>query len=140
MTASPYVDYATTGRPAPSRRNSSRARRIADWTLRGLLAIAFVGAGATKFMGVEQSVAVFQVIETRFGVGMWFMWLAAILEIGGGLLILQPRFARPAALLLAAVSLGALLTNLFVVPSPPVAGALLLMCLAVLWSHRPRAA
>lgn len=134
------LDYApdSTG---PSPRRPSRGRRIADWTVRGLLALAFVGAGATKLIGVEQSVAVFEAIRAEHGIGMWFMYVTAALEIGGGLLILSPSRARLAALTLAAVAFGALVTNLFVVPSPPFAATVLLaLCLAVLWLRRPRSA
>lgn len=82
---------------------------------------------------------VFEAIDARFGIGMRFMWLTAILEIGGGLAIVLPRLARPAALTLATVSLGALVTSLFVVLSSPYAAAVLLaLCLAVLWLHRSR--
>lgn len=143
MAATPPANYARTSYApagqASDRRSPSRTRRIVDWTLRGLLAVAFVGAGATKVLGVEQSVAVFEAIDARYGVGMWFMWLTAALEIGGGLAILVPRLARPAALLLAAVALGALVTNLVIVPSPPFAAAVLLaLCCAVLWLRRSR--
>lgn len=138
MPSTPYADYAVTS-DAPDHHMPSHASHTVDWALRGLLAFAFIGAGATKIIGIEQSVSVFEAIDACFGIGMWFMWLTAILEIGGGLAILVPRLARPAALMLATVSLGALVTNLFVVPSPPYAAAMLLaLCLAVLWLHRSR--
>ena len=143
-TTAPYRDYAdrnaTTTLPR-AQRTPSRAWRIADWTIRGLLALAFSGAGATKLMGVPESVAVFEALDARFGTGTWFLYLTAALEIVGGLLVLFPGRARLAALLLVAISAGALVTNLFLVPSSPVAAVVLLaLCLVVLWMHRPRRA
>ena len=132
MTTQP-IDYSRTS-AAPRYGGTSKAYRIADWTLRGLLAFAFIGAGTTKLIGMEQSVAVFEAIQAQYGIGMRFMALTAALEIGGGLLILVPSRARFAALVLAAVAFGALVTNLFVVPSPPFAAAVLLvLSLAVPW-------
>ena len=141
-TTIPYRDYADRNATTPrARRTPSRTWRVADWTIRGLLAIAFIGAGATKLMGVPESVAVFEALDARFGTGTWFLYLTAALEIVGGLLVLFPGRARLAALLLVAISAGALVTNLFLVPSSPVAAIVLLsLCLVVLWMHRPRRA
>ena len=117
----------------------SRTWRVADWTIRGLLGLAFIGAGAAKLAGVPETTAVFAALDARFGTGMWFLYLTAALEITGGLFILIPNRARLAALLLAAISLGALVTNLFLVPSSPVAAtALLALSLVVLWMRPPR--
>ena len=138
-TTVPDRDYATT--PPRVQRTPSRTWRIADWTIRGLLALAFVGAGATKLMGVPESVAVFEALDARFGTGTWFLYLTAVLEVVGGLLIFVPGRTKLAALLLLAVSAGALATNLFLVPSSPVAAIVLLaLSLAVLWIRRPRRA
>lgn len=143
-TTVPYRDYATENAAPPSprtQRTPSRTWRIADWTIRGLLAVAFIGAGATKFMGVPESVAVFEALDARFGTGAWFLYLTAALEIVGGLLVLIPSRARLAALLLLAISAGALVTNLFLVPSSPIAAIVLLgLSLVVLWIRSPRRA
>ena len=146
-TTAPFRDHAT--RPAseagpsshaPSGRRS-RTRRIADWTVRGLLGLAFLGAGAAKLAGVPETTAVFDALDARFGTGTWFLYLTAALEIAGGLFVLIPNRARLAGLLLAAISLGALVTNLFLVPSSPVAATVLLtLSLVVVWMRRPRRA
>ena len=146
-TTAPHRDYATERSPKDgssfhaTRGTHSRTWHIADWTIRSLLGLAFIGAGVAKLMGVPQTVAVFDALDARFGTGMWFLYLTAALEIVGGLLVLIPNRARMAALLLAAVSLGALVTNLFLVPSSPIAAIVLLsLSLVVLWMRRPRGA
>jgi len=48
----------------------------------------------------------------RWGYPGWFMVFIGVLEFGGGLLILLPRVSGYAALVLAAVMLGALVTRL----------------------------
>ncbi len=48
----------------------------------------------------------------RWGYPVWFLFFIGVLEFAGGLLILVPRFAGYAALTLALVMLGALITRL----------------------------
>jgi putative oxidoreductase len=86
---------------------SSRLIRVLDWTLRILLAITYVVAGSMKLAGAQISVQIFEAI----GIGHWFRHFTGVLEIVCGILILFPRMAVWAALLLACTMMGALITH-----------------------------
>jgi uncharacterized membrane protein YphA (DoxX/SURF4 family) len=108
-------------------------KRLADWIIRILLALAFVAAGAAKLAGAPPMVAIFE----QIGAGQWFRFVTGILEIVGGLLVLVPLTSAWGALLLACVMAGAVFTHLVVIGGNP-APALILMVLsvAVLWLRR----
>lgn len=112
-----------------------KARRllIADWTLRILLALTFLAAGAAKLSGASQMVALFD----QIGVGQWFRSLTGAIEIAGGFLVLPPRSAIHGAGLLACTMAGAVFTHLALIGGNPLpAIVLLLLCTAVLWLRR----
>ena len=64
-----------------------RAKQIAVWTLRGLLATVFIAAAAMKLTGMPRMVQEFGLV----GFGQWFRIFTGALEIGGAVLFLVPR-------------------------------------------------
>jgi len=128
------VDDLSTTIPA----TTGRARNIALWVLQGLLAAFFLAASAApKLYGEPTAVEIFDEI----GVGQWFRYVVGGLEAVGAIGLVIPRVAWLAALGLAAVMVGAVVTSLFVLN----AGLLTLMPLILLvlvgvvaWGRRPR--
>ncbi len=101
--------------------------------LRGLVAFAFVLFGTLKLIGIPMMVDVFD----HVGLGQWFRYATGVIEVGGAILLLSPRFVGPAALVLAATMIGAIISHLTVVPgSPAPAAVLLVLCLVIAWSYR----
>ena len=104
-------------------------RRVAEWALRLLLALAFVAAGLDKFTGAMW-VSVFHDI----GLGQWFRHFTGVVELlGGVLLLVRPAtiFAVPA---LICTMLGAVLVHVTVVGIGPqtVAVSVLIVALVAL--------
>lgn len=99
-----------------------RAWRIAGWIVRAVLAAQFVGGGLAKLMGQSQMVAMFDDI----GGGAGLRVLVGACEVLGGIGVLLPRTARPAAGGLTALMAGAVVTNVVVLEASPVIPAALL--------------
>lgn len=101
--------------------------------LRGLLTLAFVGAGGAKLAGVAMMVDSFETI----GLGQWFRYLTGIIEVGAAVLLwLQGKQVLGAALL-GGTMVGEVLAHIFVLgPSMVPAAVLGLICTAVIYLHR----
>jgi len=97
------------------------------WIVRGLLALAFAGAGGAKLYGVPMLVESFQ----HIGLGQWFRYLTGVLEVLGAILILTPSLAAVGAVLLICIMIGATVTHLFVVGGSAVPALVLLALSAV---------
>jgi len=111
----------------------SAKRRIILQVIRGLTAFAFISAGILKLVGAPMMVAVFN----HVGLGQWFRYVTGLIEVSGAIMLLSPRFVGPAALLLSATMIGAIISHFTVVPGSPVpAATLLTMCAVVAWSYR----
>ena len=123
--------YATAPHAA-AHASTRRVGRIALWVLQVALAVALLGAGASKLAGAPAMVQLFDAV----GVGQWFRFVTGALEIGGAILLLVPAFAGRGALLLAGVMTGALLTDLFVLHRAPAPVPLLVGLLIVAWVRR----
>lgn len=109
---------------------------MVEWILAILLAAIFLLAGVLKLIGHPSMVPLFE----KLGIGMWFMYFTGALETAGGLVVLIPRLRFWAALVIAAVMVGATFTNLFLVPSPASAVltvVLFLLALVLAWRWRP---
>lgn len=105
-----------------------RWRSAVFWTLKGLLAAAFLSAGGAKIYGVPMMVENFQ----HIGFGQWFRYLTGGLEVAGAILLLVPRLAAFGALLLGGIMAGAILTHLLLIGGSAVpAFVLLILCAAV---------
>jgi putative oxidoreductase len=112
-----------------------RALSIALWALQALLAVMFVMAGLSKVFGDEAMVEMFATI----GIGRWFRYLVGTLEIAGAVGVLIPRLSGLAALGLACLMVGAVVTNVFVLgASPLIPIALLVVGGMVAWVRWPR--
>ena len=90
---------------------SGRPRNLALWTLQILLGVFMaVASGAPKLFGDPTAVVMFD----RIGLGDGFRYLVGVLEIAGGLGLLVPHASHLAALGLALVMVGAVVTSLTV--------------------------
>jgi putative oxidoreductase len=102
---------------------TGKGRLITLWTLSGLVALAFLGAGGAKLVGVAAMVEVFD----KVGLGQWFRYFTGLLEIAAGIGLLFSRYAFYAAVLLAMVMAGAIVAHLIVLGSSPAAPAVLFL-------------
>lgn len=98
-----------------------------------LLTAAFLLAGGAKLAGVPAMVQAFD----KLGMGQWFRYLTAWLEILGAIGLWIPRWSVYAALLLCCVMLGAVAAHLLRMGGNPT-GALVLLALAgcLVWLRR----
>ena len=110
-----------------------RWKSISLWVVRGLLALAFAGAGGAKLYGVPMLVLEFE----HIGLGQWFRYFTGALEVFGALLILVPSLAAFGALLLICIMIGATLAHLFVIGGSPVP-ALVLLALSAIVAYAKR--
>src|ERR1700676_294947 len=95
--------------------NSGKGRLITLWTLSGLVAVAFIGAGGTKLAGIPAMVEMFG----KVGLGQWFRYVTGLLEVAGAIGLLIPRYAFYAAVLLAMVMVGAVIAEVAVIGDSP---------------------
>jgi putative oxidoreductase len=111
-------------------------RNITLWTVTVVAAGMFALAGTLKLIGVPMEVDLFRAI----GLGAWFRYVTGALEVAGAIGLLVPAVAAGAALLLAGVMIGAILTHLFIIGTSPLVPILLLAAtLAIAWlrTHEP---
>jgi uncharacterized membrane protein YphA (DoxX/SURF4 family) len=108
--------------PAIAVAPASKSKNAALWALQILTALAFLGAAGAKFAGVPQMVATFQ----KVGVGQWFRYVTALLELAGAFGLLIPRYTFYAAVLLATVMVGAVIAHLTVIGENPAPAIVLL--------------
>jgi len=105
------------------------------WVLQIGAAGMFLMVGFLKLSGNPQLVGLFKAI----GLGQWFRYLTGTLEVGGAILLLIPRTSGLAALMLAGVMVGAVITHVVIVGgSPLVATILLIVTGLVAWGRRQR--
>ena len=102
---------------------SGKGRLITLWTLSGLVALAFLGASGAKLAGVPVMVEMFD----KVGLGQWFRYFTAALEVAGAIGLLIPRYAFYAAVLLAIVMVGAIIAHMAVLGGSPAPAAVLLV-------------
>src|ERR1700682_1477922 len=94
---------------------SDKARTAGLWFRQIAAAGVFLFAGRSTLAGDVRMVQAFGVI----GIGQWFRYLTGGLEVIGAAGLLFPATAAWAALLVAAVMVGAVLTHLFVIGGSP---------------------
>src|SRR5258708_2913938 len=107
-----------------------RAALIALWVTQVAIAAMFLMAGGSKLAGVPAMVSLFDAI----GLGQWFRYVTGVIEIASGIALLVPSAAIFGALLLIPTMLGAIVTNVFVVPASPVPPLVLLLLAAAVAS------
>jgi len=103
--------------------NSGKVRLITLWTLSGLVALAFLGAGGAKLAGAAAMVELFD----KVGRGQWFRYFTGLLEVAGAIGLLIPRYAFYAAGLLVVVMVGAIIAHLSVLGTSPASPVVLLI-------------
>lgn len=112
---------------------AGRLKAAVLWVLQIAAAAMFFFAGGSKLAGAEQMVGLFNVV----GIGQWFRYLTGGLEVLGAIALLIPALAGLGAVLLAAVMIGAIVTHLFILHSPPTAPVLLLAAMIIVaWGRR----
>jgi putative oxidoreductase len=110
--------------------SAGRPLGILLWCIRALLALVFVSASWAKLMGTPEMVALF----SAEGVGQWFRYATAILELTGAVLIVVPKTRSIGAALLATIMLGALTVHLFILHVPPTTPVVLFVMSSVVGS------
>jgi putative oxidoreductase len=117
----------------PRSASPSKPLMIFRWTLQIIVGAAFIAAGAAKVAAAPPMVAIFD----QIGIGQWFRYVTAAVEIAGGGLLLWPGRAAYGALLLVCTMVGALVTHLvFIGGNPAPAAVLLVASLLLLWLNR----
>lgn len=88
-----------------------RVRNLTVSVLRGILALLFLGSGASK---LHSNAFFWIVLFDKIGIGQWFRYFTGGLEVVCAILLLIPRTSAIAAALLAFTMLGAMVTHLFI--------------------------
>jgi putative oxidoreductase len=108
-------------------------KTIGFWILKILLSISFLGAGGAKLAGLPAMVSEFDIV----GLGQWFRYLTAALEIIGAITLLAPRTTPIGALLLAVVCIGAFFAQLLALHGDVVHTVIMAAVLfAIAWAGR----
>ena len=97
-------------------------KNVAVWVLQIAVAAVFLVAALPKLAGVPVMVQMFGAL----GLGQWFRYFTAAVEIGGAILLLVPALAGIGAVVLAAVMVGAILAHTLVLGGSAVPAIVLL--------------
>ncbi|MDQ4128845.1 MAG: DoxX family protein [Actinomycetota bacterium] len=108
---------------APTTGRGRAVKYFALWALQAMLALVFAMAGLAKVFGDPAMVEMFATI----GIGQWFRSAVGALEVAGAVGVLIPRLSGLAVLGLICLTVGATLTNLFVLGTSPLLPLVLLM-------------
>lgn len=128
---------SSTRSSASVRRGQGRVANVALWAAQVVAAIAFLMAAAMKLSGAAPAVAAFDAI----GLGDWFRYLMAALEIAGAVALLIPVLSGLAGLAFVGLMVGAIATHLFVVGDGAAPLVVYLLLAAVIaWGRRSRTA
>ncbi|MGY4480168.1 DoxX family protein [Bradyrhizobium sp. USDA 3364] len=106
---------------AVSIQSSRPSRRIGAWTLQGIIAAAFLAAGAAKLAGVPFMVDLFE----QVGLGQGFRIVTGVVEVVGAVALLVPGLASLGALWLGGTMVGAVATHLFILHTSPIPAVVL---------------
>ncbi|SDD07089.1 DoxX family protein [Glycomyces harbinensis] len=117
-------------------RRPGRALNVTLWVLQILLAIFIIAASAApKLIGHESAAEGFDLI----GWGDWFMYAIGAVELAGGVGLLVPRLAGPAAIGLSLLMVGAAIFNATVLDYPVYTPLILLVLFVfIAWGRRDR--
>lgn len=117
-----------------TRAGRARAATIASWALRIVLAAQFAVGGVLKLAADPQMTTMFDDI----GGGPGLRVLVGVCEVAGAVGLLVPGLARWAAIGLAALMTGAVVTNVVILQTNPVLPlAFLALALIVVVTLRP---
>ena len=105
-------------------------KNSALWILQVAVAAVVVVSAVPKLAGVPMFVQMFDVL----GLGQWFRYLTALLELGGSALLLVPGLAGIGSLVLATVMVGAFLAHTLILGGSAVPALVLLAAtLTIAW-------
>jgi putative oxidoreductase len=115
---------------------SSRVAHRSLWVLQILMGVFFIVASAApKFWGDPYAVQIF----SEIGAGQWFRYLIGAIELAGGIGLMVPRLAGPAAVGFMGLMIGAGYTQAVVLDAPAmVVTPVILFVLAAIiaWGRR----
>jgi len=111
-----------------SNQSGSGARLWTTRSLRILLALAFLAAGASKLAGAPAMIQVFDAL----GFGQWFRYVTGVVEIVGAVALLVPAYAVLGAVWLGTTMFFGTLAHLFVLHTNPAPALVLLALSAVI--------
>src|SRR6266576_476152 len=115
--------------------STAKIINVVLWVLQIAAAGMFLMVGFLKLSGDPQLVGLFKAI----GLGQWFRYLTGTLEVAGAILLLIPRTSGLAALMLAGVMVGAVVTHVFIVGGSPLGATILLVVTGIVaWGRRHR--
>lgn len=121
---------------APTAPTRSRAAHRSLWALQILLGVFLVVASAApKFWGDPFAVQIF----TEIGAGQWFRYFIGAVELAGGIGLMVPRLAGPAAVGLMALMVGAAYTQAVVLDAPGMAltpAVIFVLSAVIAWGRR----
>ena len=109
-------------------RSRGRAANVALWIVQVIATALFLMAGASKLGGAQDAIVLFD----RIGVGQWFRYVTGVIEVAGAILLITPRFAGVAALVLVGVMIGAIVTEVFLIAGNPAPAATFLVLAAII--------
>ncbi len=95
---------------------------VALWVLQIAVATVFLASALPKLAGVPIMVQMFGAL----GLGQWFRYATAALELGGALLLFVPALAGIGAVVLASVMVGAVLAHMLLLGGSAVPAIVLL--------------
>ncbi len=111
----------------------SKTTEISAWSLQILLAVIYLAAASAKLAGLPMMVDVF----AQIGLGQWFRYVTAAVEIVGAIALVVPGFAVGGAALLGVTMICAVAAHVVFLHSSPVPPLVLLVLDAiVLWLRR----
>lgn len=109
------------------------SRNGALWVIQVLGAVLFLVTGVAKLSADEQMIQTFAVI----GIGQWFRYLMGLIEVASAILLLIPALSGIAALLIAPIMIGAILTHLLIIGGSPLLPiGLLIIVSIVAWGRK----
>jgi putative oxidoreductase len=120
-------------------RRSTRSRdwrRIGMWILQSVSAAAFAAAGGGKVWGTSQAPTLFDSIDQALGLSPLLRYALGIVEMVGGVALLDVDAAGLAAVVLSIVTLGAIATHVLVHTNPALSVAMLAATLLIAWVRR----
>lgn len=119
---------------APTTR--ARVAHRALWVLQVLVGVFLVVASAApKFAGEAYAVQIF----TEIGAGQWFRYVIGAIELAGGVGLMVPRLAGPAAVGLMGLMIGAAYTQAVVLDAPVMVttpATLFVLAAVIAWGRR----
>jgi putative oxidoreductase len=94
---------------------SAPRRRVGTWVLQGIVATAFLAAGAAKLAGAAYMVQLFD----QIGLGQEFRYVTGVVEVVGALALVAPGLVWFGGLWLGGTMFFAVLTHVFVLHTSP---------------------